>query len=118
MSLIDLENREMYISLSSVDFRKQIDGLVEIIATQFSTLPTTAVFVFLNRSRNKAKVILWHHNGFMMLYKRLERGRFHLNRIAGNHYALNERQLTWLLSGYDWEVMSGLVQPDIHYYQQ
>ena len=31
---------------------------------------------FIGKRRDKAKLLWWHHTGFLLLYKRLERGRF------------------------------------------
>ena len=51
--------------------------LVQLIVEAKSGRPNDgAVYVFRNRQRNKVKLLLWHHNGFFLGYKRLERGKF------------------------------------------
>lgn len=59
-----------------------------------------------NRTRNRIKVLGWHRNGFALIYKRLEQGKFYT--ACQNQGAINvdERQLTWLLAGLDWPSMS------------
>ena len=73
---IDTRTR-VYIAAEPVDFRKQIDGLALIVQETLGLDPFSAhLFVFTNRSRDKLKLLYWHHNGYVLLYKRLEKGRF------------------------------------------
>jgi transposase len=54
-----------------------MNGLVQLIVEAKSGRPNDgAVYVFRNRQRDKVKLLLWHHNGFFLGYKRLERGKF------------------------------------------
>jgi transposase len=118
MKLIDFDAQPIYLARHPVDFRKQINGLLEIVSSEFNELPKTALFVFLNRSRDKAKVLFWHKNGFMLWYKRLEKGHFHLLAVDDQHIALDQQQLEWLLCGYDWICMSDMIKPELQYYDQ
>jgi transposase len=113
----DDDPQPIYLARDPVDFRKQINGLLEIVAREFSELPQTAWFVFINRARDKAKVLFWHHNGFTLWYKRLEKGRFTLSPLDDQHITLDRQQLDWLLCGYDWACMSGMIQPNLQPYQ-
>ena len=59
------------------DMRKAIDGLVQLIEPVFKADPFGGhMFVFLGKSRNTAKIIVWDRTGFWPLYKRLKRGQF------------------------------------------
>jgi len=40
------------------------------------------VFLFRNRTRTALKALYWTPNGFVLVYKRLERGRFSLPDVA------------------------------------
>lgn len=85
-----------------VDFRKQIDGLMLIAADQLKQDPTSGqLFVFRNRSGNKVKLLWWDRNGFVLLYKRLERGKFCFPSYGEDCWLLSKDQLGWLLSGLD-----------------
>lgn len=76
MFSIDTRTR-VYIAREFVDFRKQIDGLALIVQDTLKLDPFSAhLFVFTNRQRDKLKLLYWHHNGYVLLYKRLEKGRF------------------------------------------
>jgi transposase len=66
-----------YVCAESVDMRKQIDGLAQMVESVFGAdVFGGQVFVFLSRQRNKVKLLWWDRHGFFLLYKRLERGRF------------------------------------------
>ncbi len=111
---LDLKQTDVYLAIESPDFRKQIDGLVALIVEHFSARVDEALFIFLNRSRDKAKIIFWHKNGFAMLYKRLEKGKFTQLKDDAGTFKLSEQQFEWLLSGYDWVAMSDLDAPNFN----
>ena len=86
-----------------VDFRKQIDGLVILIADQLTLNPTSGqLFLFRNRSSNKIKLLWWDRNGFWLCYKRLEEGRLIFPPLSDQAIELTRDQLSWLLSGLDY----------------
>jgi len=59
------------------DMRKSFDGLCGLISSAMQGQPTSGeVFVFLNRSRTHMKLLHWEKGGFVLYYKRLERGTF------------------------------------------
>ena len=55
----------------SVDFRKSINGLLDVIVSSLKVEPRENIFIFYNRARNKVKLLAWHKNGFVLLLKRL-----------------------------------------------
>jgi transposase len=56
------------------------------------------VYVFFNRGRDKLKLIYWDSNGFCLLYKRLEKGRFQ-SPMGEKKFLCNRVQLEILLQG-------------------
>lgn len=85
-----------------IDFRKQMDGLIVLVADCLEKIPTSGeLFLFRNRSRNKLKMLWFDRNGFWLFYKRLEKGSFILPPVGGGAMALTRDQLSWLLSGLD-----------------
>lgn len=73
---VDAHTR-VYISAAPQDFRRQIDGLSLAVQEVLQLDPFSAhLFVFTNRRRDKLKCLYWHHNGFILVYKRLERQTF------------------------------------------
>lgn len=83
-----------------IDFRKQIDGLVILVADSLEKRPTSGeLFLFRNRSADKLKILYWQENGFWLYYKRLEKGRFVFPPITDSVFSITNQQLSWLLSG-------------------
>ncbi len=61
-----------------VDMRKQYDGLYALAVSELKAdLPSGDLFLFTNRRRTRAKVLLWDGTGLCIYQKRLERGRSH-----------------------------------------
>ena len=88
-----------------VDFRRSIDGLVGLVSS-LDINPTSGIFVVCNRAKDKLKLLAWHGNGFMLLYKRLEKGKFTVVGVQeSGSITLDEKQLSWLLAGLDWHQM-------------
>jgi transposase len=61
------------------------------------------LFVFLGRRGDRAKVLFFAHGGFVVVYKRLERGRFVMPPVpaGATSIALDGASLAMLLDGID-----------------
>lgn len=71
-----------YLYREPTDMRKSFDGLSGIVQGQLHRSPTSGeVFIFINRRRNKVKLLRWEQGGFILYYKRLERGTFELPKF-------------------------------------
>jgi transposase len=98
---------QVLVCLEPVDMRKAIDGLVAEVVEYFELEPQSkTLFVFCNRAKNKLKLLVWHKNGFMLLYKRLDKGRFRLRFQPDGKLAISQEQLSWLLAGLDFQLMN------------
>jgi len=61
-----------------------------------------ALFVFINRCKNRLKILYWQRNGFCLWMKRLEKGKFAWpKKYDNNCITIDGQQLTWLLDGFD-----------------
>ena len=68
---------QIYLYRAPCDMRKSFDGLCGLIRSELGAAPLSgSLFVFVNRRRNMVKLIYWDRDGFMILFKRLERGCF------------------------------------------
>jgi len=97
------DSLKIYLSLDPMDMRKSINGLSICVLEDLAHNPQAqALYIFHNRARNKIKCLLWDRNGFVLIYKRLEKGRFQFAKeLSGGVYELSHQQLTWLLAGFD-----------------
>lgn len=63
------------------DMRKSFDGLSGLVTDNLLGNPCNGdVFIFINRRRDKIKLLHWQGIGFTLYYKRLEEGTFELPR--------------------------------------
>lgn len=68
---------QVYLCRAPIDFRKSIDGLSVLVEQELRlNLFDSALYVFVNRHRNKIKALYWHRNGFCLWQKRLEADKF------------------------------------------
>jgi len=59
--------------------RKGFDGLSGLIRQNLKADPLDgSVYIFINRRRDRMKLLVWEPSGFVLYYKRLERGTFEL----------------------------------------
>ena len=101
-----ISSPKVYMATHHVDFRRSIDGLLSIASEEFNPIPKDSIFIFYNRARDKLKVLGWHRNGHVLLYKRLERGRFTIAVNRDGYVALSAEQFSWLMAGLNWVDMS------------
>ena len=65
--------------------RKSFDGLSGIVRSDLNRNPTSGdVFIFLNKRRNQIKLLHWERGGFVLYYKRLEKGTFTPPRLKSD----------------------------------
>jgi len=88
----------IFVYQDSTHMGKGFEGLCTLVDQHFPEPVTSgAFFVFLNRTRDRMKVLYWDNDGLALWYKRLEQGRFPLNK---NHQiAMNRRDFLMLLEG-------------------
>jgi transposase len=95
---------KFYLYPQATDMRKSFDGLSGIITSVLARDPTSGeVYIFLNRRRDRMKLLLWDRNGFWLFYKRLEQGTFQLPAHPQEETALNlsYEELLLILEGID-----------------
>ncbi len=85
------------------DMRKSFDGLSGIVINELNGNPLSGdVYIFINRRRDRIKLLIWDRNGFWLLYKRLEQGRFQQLFFKDSKGAyITYESLVMLLEGID-----------------
>ena len=93
----------VYLCVEPVDFRKAIGGLSALVEQELALDPfESTLFVFINRRRDKLKILYWEKNGFCLWYKRLEKQTFKWPRKDNTStVTLTGEELNWLLDGFD-----------------
>jgi transposase len=87
----------IFLCREPVDFRKAHDGLVAVVRQHLKEDPLSgSLFVFLNKRRDRVKLIQWDGNGLWLHYKRLEKGTF---KALTDGPQITRAQLLMLLEG-------------------
>ena len=90
----------MYLACGYTDLRRGIDGLATIVVQQFQLDPCTdTLFLFCGRRTDRIKALYWEGDGFLLLYKRLEKGRFQWPRNENEALSITPQQYRWLMEG-------------------
>jgi len=86
----------VFVCTASTDMRKSFDGLCALVQSVLKQDPFSGhLFVFLNRRRDKVKILYWDRSGFFLLYKRLEEGTFGMPERT----EIGARELLMVLEG-------------------
>lgn len=103
---LQLYGNKIWVFSSAIDFRAAIDGLVALISAQLKQNPQAGIYLFFNKNKDKIKCLSWHKNGFVLIYKRLEKGKFDFtpSKTTGV-IEIKIEELSWLLAGLPWQKM-------------
>jgi transposase len=95
----------IFVAAEAVDLRRGFDGLAAATRHILRENPLSGhLFCFINRRRDRIKILLWQPSGFVLLYKRLERGRlrFPLQPAPGQrHIEMSATELALMMEGID-----------------
>ncbi len=83
------------------DMRKGFDGLSGIVSSQMARSPLDGVvYIFINRRRDRMKLLVWEPGGYTLYYKRLESGTFELPLVKeGEHKMIMSWESLMLILG-------------------
>ena len=84
------------------DMRKGFNGLCGLVRNEFLQNPLSGdVFIFINRPRNRIKLLHWQGDGFAIYYKRLEKGTYEMPEINSTSASieLDAQQLLLIMEG-------------------
>ena len=105
---------KIFFAVQPVSMHRSFDGLSSLIQEVLKENPLSSqLFVFRNKLEDKIKLIWWDRNGFIIYYKRLEKGRFKYPKLNQVCLELTELELKLLLDGIDFTRLKPL--PTLHY---
>ena len=91
-------NARLFLCQTPMNMRKSFEGLGAVVGQLFpGELLSGAFFIFLNRGRDHMKVLFWDGDGFVIWYKRLEKGTF--SSRCESTTSLDRRTFLMLLEG-------------------
>jgi len=89
----------------ATDMRKSFDTLAALVIGVVEEDPQSGhLFLFVNRRRNRLKVLWWDRSGYCLLAKRLEHGQFRVfDRADGTSgaFEMSASELALVLEGID-----------------
>ena len=95
----------VFLHAPATDLRKGFDALSGLVTTAFGQDPLSGhLFLFVNRRRDRLKILYWDRDGLAIWYKRLETpGTFQLPAVPHDAMSIEmtATQLSLILSGID-----------------
>ena len=95
---------DIYLCVEPTDMRKSFDGLWAVAVEYLGRDPLAGgLFVFINKRRDRMKLLYWDADGIAVWAKRLERGTFQRPAVdaGARSVTLSATELTLLLRGID-----------------
>jgi transposase len=94
----------VFLHTPATDLRKGFDALSGLVTTAFNRDPTSGhLFLFINRRRDRLKILYWDRDGLAIWYKRLETGSIQVPAVSHGAVSveMSPTQLSLILSGID-----------------
>ena len=96
---------KIFVARGVTDLRKSFDTLAALVCEVIDEDPQSGhLFVFLNRRRDRVKILWWDRSGYLLLAKRLEHGQFRIYDQASDRvssFEVSASALMLLLEGID-----------------
>ncbi len=93
-------SHQYYLYRDPTDMRKGFNGLSGLVVNELGRDPLSGdVFIFINRRRDKMKLLLWERSGFVIWYKRLESGSFEVPDVSTDQAVISWEDLILILEG-------------------
>ena len=92
----------IYIACGYTDLRYGIDGLASVVRESFQQDPflQNAIFLFCGRKNDRIKALVWEGDGFLLMYKRLEKGSFQWPKSYDELRSLDTDAFLRLMTGF------------------
>jgi len=96
-----MEREKIYLKTGRTDMRRGIDGLAGTVIEEMGleVCDKDAMFIFCGRKKDRYKILYWESDGFVLLYKRIEKGILKWPNELEKALQLSHQQFRWLLEG-------------------
>lgn len=89
-----------YLYREPTDMRKSFDSLSGLITSEMKANPFNGqVYIFINKQRNRIKLLHWEAGGFTLYYKRLEKGQFEVPDVSATTCSIRWSDLMLIVEG-------------------
>lgn len=90
----------IFLYTQPTDMRKGFDGLSGIVRSELAADPLDgSLFLFVNRRRDRLKILHFDGSGYWLYYRLLEAGTFEVISAKGKTAQIDSTQLAMLLAG-------------------
>lgn len=96
------ETHQFFVCKQPTDMRKSFNGLSGLVRSELNKNPLSGnVYIFVNKRRNLMKLLHWQQGGFVLYYKRLEKGQFEIdfNKNNQSQIEISYTKLTMIIAG-------------------
>lgn len=92
----------IFLATAPADMRRGFDGLAQLVREALPQDPLSGhLFVFLNKRRNRIKILYWDRDGYAIWMKRLERGVFRFPEAPDHRVEVTPAEMAAVLEGID-----------------
>ncbi len=97
-----LSFKKIIIAVGRTDMRRGIDGLSASVRLRYGMDPLDpgTLFLFCGTKKDRIKGLMWTGDRFILLYIRLEKGRFQWPKNEDEARLLNSEEFMRLMDGY------------------
>ena len=93
---------KFYLCLKPTDMRKGFIGLSNMIINELGDDPLSGHFyVFMNKAKNRLKILYWDRSGYAIWFKQLQEGKFLFPSCLGQSKEIDATTLNMILEGVD-----------------
>lgn len=97
-----LATAQIFFCVVPIDMRRSFDSLAELVRESLGQEPRSGhLFIFRNKTEDRVKILYWDRDGYVIWYKRLEKGKFTLPVAAGSGVEIDAATFSMLINGVD-----------------
>lgn len=99
--MLSFSSRQRYfLYRGATDMRKGFNGLSGLVRQYIDhELTSGDAFIFMNKRRDRVKILVWDRTGFVVWYKVLEEGTFELPAAAGDTLEMSWTDIQLFMEG-------------------